>query len=522
MKNYIITGIAGIVTASVTGCSGRQSAADEKPNIIFIFADDLGYGDIGVYGQKKIETPNIDRLASQGMMFTSFYTGSPVSAPSRCILLTGMHSGHAQVRGNDEWAERGDVWNYRAMIADSTLEGQRPLKTGTVTIAKLLKDNGYKTGMVGKWGLGAPHTESIPTKMGFDYFFGINCQRMAHTYYPVFLYENEHRFYLHNDTVAPNTLLPEGYDPLNTKSYAAYTLNEYAPDKMFEKLTEFVAGNKNNPFFLYWAPPIPHVALQAPEKWVEYYVEKFGDEKPYLGDKSYFPHRYPHAAYAAMVSYFDDQVGSLIQHLKSLGIYDNTLIIFSSDNGPAPNGGSDSPWFDSGGPFRSEPGYAKGNVNEGGIRVPLIASWPGIISGGKVSDHQAVAYDILPTLCDAAGIRKPNGTDGISFMDELTGKKQKKHEFLYWEFPASGGQQALIIGNIKLMRKNMNKGDSSWEVYDLSNDPGETNNIAGSNPEIIEKAEKIVRSEHEISPTEKWRIRMLDGNAATATKGLAQ
>jgi arylsulfatase len=510
MKNYVITGIAGIVTVSVAGCSGRHSSSDEKPNIIFILADDLGYGDVGVYGQKKIETPNIDRLASDGMMFTRYYTGSPVSAPSRCILLTGMHSGHAQVRGNDEWAERGDVWNYRSMIADSTLEGQRPLKPGTVTIARLLHDNGYKTGMIGKWGLGAPHTESIPTKMGFDYFFGINCQRMAHTYYPVFLYENDRRIYLDNDTVAPNTLLPEGADPLKSESYSAYTLNEYAPDRMFEKLTEFVTSNKDHPFFLFWATPIPHVALQAPEKWVDFYVEKFGDEKPYPGDKGYFPQRYPHAAYAAMVSYFDDQIGNLIQQLKNLGIYDNTLIIFSSDNGPAPNGGSDSPWFESGGPFRCEPGYAKGNVNEAGIRVPFIVNWPGKIGAGKTSDHPAVSYDIFPTLCEAAGIKVPANIDGISLMNELTGRKQKKHDFLYWEYPESGGQFAVIIDNFKVMKKNLKKDNAAFEVYDLSADPIEKTDIAGSHPELIRKAEKIIRSEHKTCDTEAWRIKALD------------
>ena len=510
MKQYLITGMAGIVTASLTGCFNTGSGSDDKPNIIFILADDLGYGDVGVYGQKKIETPNIDRLASAGMMFTQYYSGSPVSAPSRCILLTGKHSGHSQVRGNDEWGERGNVWNYREMIADSTLEGQRPMKTNTVTIAGLLKQGGYKTGMIGKWGLGAPHTESIPTKMGFDYFYGINCQRMAHTYYPVFLYENENRDYLNNDTVAPNTRLPEGADPFDLKSYAPYTLNEYAPDNMFVKLTEFVDKNKDHPFFLYWATPIPHVALQAPVEWVDYYVEKLGDEKPYLGEQNYFPHRYPHAAYAAMVSYFDDQIGNLVQQLKDLGIYENTLIIFTSDNGPAPNGGSDSPWFESGGPFRCEPGFAKGNVNEAGIRVPMIACWPDRIKPGQISDHAAIAYDVLPTLCDAAGLKKEHDTDGISFLDELTGKNQKKHDFLYWEFPASGGQQAVIIGNFKAMRKNMNKVNSGFEVYDLEKDPLETTNIAADYPEIVEQAEKISLSEHQTSSTERWKIKMLD------------
>jgi len=505
-----LLGISILLVQCKTSDKPAEKNKSDKPNIIYILADDLGYGDLGVYGQTRIETPNIDRLAANGILFTQHYCGSPVCAPSRCVLLTGQHTGHSQVRGNDEWGDRGDVWSYRAMIADSTLEGQRPLITGTVTIAKLLKQKGYKTGMVGKWGLGAPQTESIPTKMGFDYFYGINCQRMAHTYYPLFLYENDHRVYLNNDTIAPGTKLTDDADPYDPKSYSNYTLNEYAPDMMFTQMTEFVNRNKSNPFFLYWASPIPHAALQAPEGWIDYYVEKFGDEEPYIGDKGYFPHRYPHAAYAAMISYLDDQVGSLVQQLKDLGIYENTLIVFTSDNGPTYNGGTDSPWFDSGGPFKSEQGFAKGNVNEGGIRVPMIASWPGRIKSGVVSDHMSAFWDVLPTFCEIAGIEPPEDADGISFLPELTGKKQTKHEYLYWEFPESGGQQAVIIGDFKAMRKNMHKGNTEFELYNLKSDKEETTNIASLNPEIIEQVELIIRNEHIKSGNERWLFKTLD------------
>ncbi len=504
-----IIGLTVILTQCKSGEAVRGTGNIPKPNIIFILADDLGYGDLGVYGQTKIETPNIDRLAASGMMFTQHYSGSPVSAPSRCVLLTGKHTGHSQVRGNDEWGDRGDVWNYRAMIADSTLEGQRPLQTGTKTIASLLKASGYKTGMIGKWGLGAPHTESIPTKMGFDYFFGINCQRMAHTFYPLFLYENDHRYYLDNDTVAPHTLLEKNADPLNPASYSAYNLKEYAPDLMFTKLTDFVNENRNNPFFLYWATPIPHVALQAPQKWVDYYIDKFGDEKPYLGESGYFPHRNPHSAYAAMISYLDDQVGNLVSQLKDLGIYENTLIIFTSDNGPTFNGGTDSPWFRSGGPFRSEQGFGKANVNEGGIRVPMIASWPAGITQGSVSGHASAFWDVMPTLCDIAGIKSPNESDGISFLPELTGKKQKQHRYLYWEYPENEGQQAIIFGKYKAMRKNMHKGNAEFELYDLESDKEETNNIAADHPEIIKKVEDIIKKEHQKSPNPRWQFEVL-------------
>lgn len=490
--------------------SQDKKSNDPGPNIVFILADDLGYGDLGAYGQTKIETPNIDRLAQNGMKFTHFYCGSPVSAPSRCVLLTGKHTGHSQVRGNDEWEERGDVWNYRAMAADSTLEGQRPLESGTVTIASLLKIKGYNTGMTGKWGLGAPQTQSIPNKMGFNYFFGINCQRMAHTYYPLFLYENEHRYYLKNDTVAPNLRLNAEEAPFNLQNYKRFSLNEYSPEVMFGRMTDFINTNRDKPFFLYWATPIPHAALQAPQRWVDYYVKKFGDEKPYTGDKGYFPHRYPHAAYAAMISYLDEQVGILVRQLKDLGIYENTLIVFTSDNGPTYNGGTDSPWFNSGGLFRSEQGFGKGNVNEGGIRVPFIASWPQKIKSGSVSESAFAFWDVLPSFCEIAGIDSPAGIDGISFLPELTGKKQKQHEYLYWEFPESGGQQAIIIGKFKARRKNMHKGNTVFELFDLKNDPGETKDIAVLHPEIIRKAEQIVKDQHITSVNKNWEFSVLD------------
>lgn len=510
-NNSIVSllGFSALLSQCTGGTVHDNNEDVRKPNIIFILADDLGYGDLGCYGQTKIETPNIDRLAASGILFKQHYSGSPVSAPSRCVLLTGKHTGHSQVRGNDEWAERGDVWNYKAMIADSALEGQKPMLPGTVTLPSLLKKAGYTTGMIGKWGLGAPHTESIPTKMGFDYFFGINCQRMAHTFYPLFLYENDRRYNLDNDTVAPHSKLAEGADPLNPASYSPFNLKEYAPDIMFHKLTDFVSNNKDKPFFLYWATPIPHAALQAPQKWVDYYVEKFGDEKPYLGESGYFPHRYPHAAYAAMISYLDDQVGNLVSQLKDLGIYENTLIIFTSDNGPTFNGGTDSPWFRSGGPFRSENGFGKANVNEGGIRVPMIASWPSQIAKGSVSGHISAFWDALPTFCDIAGIKPPGDSDGISFLPELTGKKQKQHRYLYWEYPENGGQQAVIFEKYKAMRKNMHKGNADFELYDLESDKEETNNIAAAHPEIIRKIEDIIKKEHKKSPNPRWQLKVL-------------
>jgi len=500
----------------------KEKQDKSKPNIIYILADDLGYGELGVYGQKKIETPNIDALAKEGMLFTQHYSGAPVCAPARATLLTGKHLGHSFIRGNDEWntrGEKGDVWNYKKVVKDSTLEGQRPFPTGTKTFASLLQSAGYKTAMIGKWGLGAPQTESIPTKMGFDYFFGYNCQRQAHTYNPVHLYENDIRYHLtENDTIAPSTKLYEGEDPYDLKSYKKYDQPEYSPKISFEKLISFVDKTDNDPFFLYWASPIPHAPLQAPKKWVDYYVNKFGDEEPYTAiykkgnpNGGYFPCRYPHATYAAMISYLDENVGKLVAHLKKIGKYENTIIIFTSDNGPTYNGGTDSPWFDSAGPFRSEYGRGKGFLYEGGIRVPMIASWPGKIKTGTTTDHISAFWDVMPTLFDIAGIKKPKDIDGISFFNVMTSNnKQKEHEYLYWEYPEYNGQVAVRMGKWKILWKEIKKGNKKVELYNLEDDLAEQNDIAAEHPEIVEKLYEIIKKEHSTPEIERFRIDALE------------
>jgi arylsulfatase len=498
-----------VVTAILllTACNRNQHG---QPNIILIVADDLGYGDTGPYGQTLIETPNVDRLAAGGLRFTRHYAGSPVCAPSRCVLLTGMHTGHTQVRGNDEWADRGDVWNYRAMIADSTLEGQKPLADSTVTVASLLKQKGYLTGIIGKWGLGAPHTGGVPNRQGFDFFYGYNCQRMAHTYYPAHLWRNGRREWLRNDTLAPHTGFDPGADPYDPASYAKFTLADYSPDLMFREILSFIDSRGEKPFFLIWATPIPHLALQAPARWVERYHEKFGDEKPYTGDNGYFPARYPHATYAAMISYLDEQVGKLVDHLKEKGLYENTIMIFTSDNGPAWNAGTDPEWFGSAGPFRGTQGYGKGSLHEGGIRVPLIVSWPGTTKPG-VTDHVSAFQDLLPTLCDITGTEIPENTDGISFMPLLKGKRrQVQHHYLYWEFPEYGGQQAVVTGKYKALRKEMHRGNEIFELYDLENDPGETTDISSGHPDVMRKVQEIILKEHQPSGNPRWRFKLLD------------
>lgn len=499
-----------IIVLSLGSCESENEQNNSKPNIILILADDLGYGDLGCYGQEIIETPNIDKLADDGIRFTQFYSGAPVCAPARCILLTGKHSGNAYIRGNDEWNSRGNVWDYRAMIADSTLEGQRPMPDSTLTIAKLLKSAGYATGMIGKWGLGAPHTSSIPTMMGFDYFLGYNCQRQAHTYYPIHLYENEKRLYLNNDTVSPNTKLNKESDPYNEESYKLFTLNDYAPDIMFDGMIDFIDSNKDKPIFMYWATPIPHVPLQAPDNWINYYTGKLGDEEPYTGVKGYFPHRNPNAAYAAMISYLDEKVGLLVEKLKQEGIYNNTLIIITSDNGPTYAGGVDAEFFNSAGPFNNGYGWTKGFLNEGGIRVPMIASWPDKISSGRVTDHISSLTDILPTFCDIASIDTPGFSDGLSFLSTLNEtNNQKKHDFLYWEFPSYGGQQAVRMGNWKAIRKNIKKGNMDIELYDLMNDPHEENNVADLHPQIVNQIRKIMQDEHVVPDIDRFKMAAL-------------
>ncbi|MFT3750148.1 MAG: sulfatase-like hydrolase/transferase [Agriterribacter sp.] len=308
-------------------------AQQKKPNIVYILADDLGYGDIGVMGQTKIETPNIDKLADNGLLFKNYYA-FPVCAPSRYLFLTGKHSGRAYIRGNDEWVARGDVWDMKAMEANPFLEGQLPIPDSTITISRLLKKSGYTTGVIGKWGLGAPYTAGAPNNQGFDYFFGYNCQRMAHTYYPAHLWENEYRIPLRNKVQPAHIKFPEGEDSLNPANYKVYAQLDYAPDLMINAALRFINNNKSKPFFLCYTTTLPHVALQAPQKWVDYYHKKFGEEVPYTGG-NYAPSRYPHATYAAMISTLDEQVGQIVAQLKKLGLYDNTIIVFTSDNGPA-------------------------------------------------------------------------------------------------------------------------------------------------------------------------------------------
>lgn len=478
-----------------------------KPNIIYILADDLGRAEIGSYGQQLIETPNMDRLSEQGLTFSNHYSGTAVSAPSRCVLFTGLHTGHAYIRGNDEMASRGNVWSHEAMLADSKLEGQAPVPANTVMIPAKMKEAGYKTACVGKWGLGYPGSTSTPNKMGFDFFYGYNCQRQAHNYYPPFLYRNEEREYLPNNVhPVPHTKLDKGADPFDSKSYAKFTQKVYAPDVMYDEIIDFVRKADNDPFVLFWTTPVPHVPLQAPQKWIDYYVDKFGDEEPYLAQTGYYPARYPRATYAAMVSYFDEQIGGLIEQLKKQGVYENTIIMITSDNGPSFNGGASSEWFNSAKPFKNDFGWVKASLREGGIRTPLIVSWPKHVKPGE-STHISAFWDMMPTFCDIAGIESPK-TDGISMLPVILGKekKQGKHDFLYWEYPEMGGQKAVRMGKWKAFIPNIFKGGKEFELYDLEVDPREHTNIAKYHPEIVEQIKEIMRKEHTPAKIKKFNM----------------
>jgi arylsulfatase len=398
------------------------------------------------------------------------------------------------------------------MEANPALEGQLPIPDSTVTIAKKLKEAGYTTGIVGKWGLGAPFSVCIPNKQGFDYFYGFLCQREDHTYYPGHLWQNTLRVPLNNKEVSPQVKFPKDEDPLNPANYAKYQQSDYAPKHIIGAALRFIDRNKDNPFYLFFTTPLPHVSLQAPQKWVDYYHKKFGDEKPFLGG-SYFPVRYPRATYAAMVSTLDEHVGQIVQKLKDIGAYKNTIIVFTSDNGPTFNGGSDSPWFDSGGPFKSKKGWGKGYLHEGGIREPFIVSWPGKIKPGSKSDLISATWDAMPTFCQIAGIAPPEDIDGISYVPTLLGHsgKQKKHPYLYWEYPGYGGQQAVRIGKWKGLRMNIKrKGNLNIQLFNLKKDIQEQHNVAGQHPKVVQKMKHIMRKEHTVPKVNRFKMKALD------------
>lgn len=450
MKHTIFSFVTiTLFLVSFSGCTAKQKAEAHKPNIIYIMADDLGYGDLSCYGQEKFETPNVDRLAAEGILFTNCYAGSTVCAPSRSTLMTGLHTGHSSIRGNSEHQP----------------EGQEPMPADTRTVAHELKDAGYTTACIGKWGLGYPGSVSDPLKMGFDYFFGNNCQRHAHNYFTDYLWEDDQRI--------------EYDEPI------------YSHDEMTKKSYNFIRENKDNPFFLYLAYAIPHAELRLPEDYLEPFIGRYPEPKPFPGN-GYGAQEHPRAAFAAMVTHLDSDVGGLMNLLKELEIDDNTLVIFTSDNGPHLEGGADPDFFNSNGPFK---GY-KRDLYEGGIRVPFVARWPGVIEPGRESAHLTAFWDMYPTFCEMAGVKGPQNLDGISILPELKGQKQPGHDYLYWEFAPLKGRQAARTGNWKGVRYNLADGNRDIELYNLADDPGETNNVAPENPNVVSRILDIMNKAH--------------------------
>ena len=488
LLGFALVGLTGQIVAQVN-TSNKIKA--KQPNIIYIYADDMGYGESGPYGQTKIKTPNLDRMAKEGVVFTQHYTSTPVSAPARCMLLTGKHGGHSYIRGNYEMGG----------FADENEGGQMPLPEGTFTIPRMLKGAGYTTGLCGKWGLGMPGTTGDPLLQGFDYYYGYVDQKQAHNYYPTHLWENDHLDKLNN----PSFMVHKRLDSLKAtdKDFEMFIGNDYAPAKMTEKGLKFITSNKDKPFFLYMPYTIPHVALQVPQKYVDLYKGQF-QETPYYGQQGYAPCKYPLSTYAGMITFLDEQVGIILDKIKELGLDENTIIMFSSDNGPTFNGGVNAKFFNSSGGLRG----LKMDVYEGGIREPFIARWPGKIAAGKKSDFISAQFDMMATIAELTN-QKTNNTDGISLLPTLLGKPnaQKQREYLYFEYPEKGGQLAIRMGDWKGVRLDVRHNPKSpWQIFNLKTDRNETEDVALKHPELIQKFDAIVKKEHQHSHIKEWEF----------------
>ncbi len=465
LKSSVVTLTAISLTSCGTMDGNEQVTMKmDKPNVIFILADDLGYADLSCFGQTKFSTPNIDSLALQGMTFTQHYSGSSVSAPSRSCLITGQHTGHTAIRGNKELP----------------VEGQQPLPSNTYTIFQMFKDNGYKTSVFGKWGLGAPATEGDPENQGVDEFLGYNCQRQAHNYYPYHLWYNDVKIML------------EGNCGKNE--------NDYAPELIHQKALDFIKENKDTTFFMWYTSVLPHAELKVPQNELMKFVgePEMEKERPYYGcdegkyykNGGYASQQYTHAAFAAMVSILDKQVGDICRTLDSLGIADNTIIIFTSDNGPHREGGADPDFFDSNGKLR---GY-KRDLYEGGIRVPMIIKWKDKVAMNAKSDHISAFWDFLPTIAEIIGADLPENIDGISFLPELIGAgKQKEHDYLYWEFHEENGRQAIRQGDWKAVRYDVHN-NGKIELYNLKDDESEVFDVSDSYPEKIAEIDSLMKA----------------------------
>ncbi|RBP45630.1 arylsulfatase A-like enzyme [Roseimicrobium gellanilyticum] len=473
------------------------SPAAEKLNVVFVIADDLGWGELGCYGQEKIPTPNLDKLAKQGSRFTQHYSGAPVCAPSRCVLMTGKHLGHAEIRGNMQAKK----------LLPRYEEGQYPISEKARTIAQVFREAGYATGAMGKWGLGPVGSTGDPNTKGFDLFFGYNCQSVAHSYYPSHVWRNSEKVVINQKPIPGHAKQPEG--EVKLEDWIGET---YAPKLMIAEAEKFIADNAKKPFFLYLAFIEPHVSMHPPKESVEKFPKEW-DQEPYRGENGYVPHPRPHAGYAAMISDLDSYVGRVMDSLEKAGVADRTLIIFTSDNGTThPRnadskfsvGGADAKFFNSTADLR---GF-KGSVYEGGIRVPMIARLPGKIPANVVNDSPGYFADWFPTLCEATGLTKPEGLDGESLWPAITSGKNTAHtKPMLWLFPEYTGQIAVRIGDKKAVRQGLKtKKPGNWEVYDIATDRSEKKDIAAGSADVIQQAEELLKtevSENTIFPMEK-------------------
>ncbi len=443
------------ILLTLATCASLLIPTQAAPNIIYILLDDAGYGDFSCYGQKKFQTPHIDRLAAEGMRFTDHYSGSTVCAPTRSVLMTGLHSGHTPSRGNKEIKP----------------VGQFPIPSETFTIAEALKAAGYATSAFGKWGLGFPDSEGDPLRQGFDRFYGYNCQRNAHTYYPTWLYDNEKKITLDGKT--------------------------YAHDLIMEESLDWISEHKDKPFFLYLPVTIPHASLHVPEEYAAPFRKKFPQFEDKVGKYAGPDIKNPAAMFAGMMTKLDEDIGRLMQLLKDLKIDDNTIVLFSSDNGPHQEGGHMPDFFNSSGGFRGH----KRDLYEGGIRAPMIARWPGHIKPGTTTGHVSAHWDVFPTLCELAETPTPKGLDGISFLPTLTGQDQKTHPYLYWEFHEQGGKRAVRFGEKgqwKAIQLDLNKKgpDAPIALYDLIKDPAEKNDLSAQHKDLLTQARRYFDEAH--------------------------
>ncbi len=457
-----------------------------RPNVVFIMADDLGYGELGCYGQKWVRTPHLDRLAAEGMRFTQHYSGSPVCAPARCTLMTGKHGGHAFIRDNGNPPGREHKPN------EGLFPGQHPIPAEEVTLAEQFHELGYATGAMGKWGLGYEGSSGDPNRQGFDLFFGYLCQVHAHSHYPRFLWRNGERVEYEGNE---RQLLGK----------------HHSQDAFVEEALAFIRASADRPFFLYLPFAVPHLSIQAPEEAVQPYLETIPEEE--YEHKGYLKHPTPRAGYAAMVTRMDEGIGRVLALLEELGLREETIVVFTSDNGPTYDrlGGSDSEFFNSAPGMRG----LKGSVYEGGIKVPMIARWPGRIPEGRVSDLPTYFPDWMPTLLDLVGAAEsiPENIDGQSFSTTLLGQKAREapRKPLVWEFRGYGGQQAIRLGEWKGVRQRLLRKNLHLELYNLAEDPEEKNDVSDAHPEVVAELTQILAREH--MPSKLFPIPVLDGPA---------